>query len=182
MERPKRPYSLHTRPSFKKNRLIYYAQFRNEAGDYSTAVSTGYTRHDDAVRWCEKELKKRKDNRESITLAEYSKGFWHQGAPFATDRAAHGRAVSNGYLDISEGYTRNHLIPTWGNERLRDLSPKRLDARIVELHRRGDLAPATINKLLQASTGNVTEEMIAHYIENQQDPERDQDADFEVEP
>jgi len=33
-----------------------------------------------------------------------------------------------------------------------------------------------------ASTGNVTEEMIAHYIENQQDAERDQDADFKVEP
>jgi putative transposase len=33
-----------------------------------------------------------------------------------------------------------------------------------------------------ASTGNVTEEMIAHYIENQKEPERDQDADFKVEP
>ncbi len=33
-----------------------------------------------------------------------------------------------------------------------------------------------------ASTGNVTEEMISHYIENQQDMERDQDADFKVEP
>jgi putative transposase len=33
-----------------------------------------------------------------------------------------------------------------------------------------------------ASTGNVSEEMIAHYIENQQDAERDQDADFKVEP
>ena len=33
-----------------------------------------------------------------------------------------------------------------------------------------------------ASTGNVTEEMIAHYIENQRDTERDQDADFKVEP
>lgn len=32
-----------------------------------------------------------------------------------------------------------------------------------------------------ASTGNVTEEMIAHYIENQKDPERDLDADFKVE-
>ena len=32
------------------------------------------------------------------------------------------------------------------------------------------------------STGNVTEEMIAHYIENQQDAVRDQDADFKVEP
>jgi putative transposase len=33
-----------------------------------------------------------------------------------------------------------------------------------------------------ASTGNVTEEMIARYIENQQEMERDQDADFKVEP
>jgi putative transposase len=33
-----------------------------------------------------------------------------------------------------------------------------------------------------ASTGNVSEEMIAQYIENQQDPARDQDADFKVQP
>ena len=33
-----------------------------------------------------------------------------------------------------------------------------------------------------ASTGNVTEEMIARYIEDQKDMERDQDADFKVEP
>jgi putative transposase len=33
-----------------------------------------------------------------------------------------------------------------------------------------------------ASVGNVTEEMIARYIENQQDVERDEDADFKVEP
>jgi putative transposase len=33
-----------------------------------------------------------------------------------------------------------------------------------------------------ASTGNVTEEIIAQYIENQGKMERDQDADFEVEP
>ncbi len=35
---------------------------------------------------------------------------------------------------------------------------------------------------LVASTGNVTEEIIAQYIENQKDTERDRDADFEVEP
>ena len=33
-----------------------------------------------------------------------------------------------------------------------------------------------------ASIGNVSEEMIAQYIENQQDMERSQDADFKVEP
>jgi putative transposase len=33
-----------------------------------------------------------------------------------------------------------------------------------------------------ASVGNVSEEMIAQYIENQQDMERTEDADFKVEP
>ena len=33
-----------------------------------------------------------------------------------------------------------------------------------------------------ASTGKASEEMIAQYIENQQDLERSQDADFKVEP
>ena len=33
-----------------------------------------------------------------------------------------------------------------------------------------------------ASTGNVTEEIISRYIEEQSDMERDQDADFKVEP
>jgi putative transposase len=33
-----------------------------------------------------------------------------------------------------------------------------------------------------ASIGNVSQEKIAQYIENQQDQEQDQDADFEVQP
>jgi len=33
-----------------------------------------------------------------------------------------------------------------------------------------------------ASIGDVTEEVIARYIENQQEAERDEDADFKVEP
>jgi hypothetical protein len=103
-----------------------YAQFRDETGAYSTAVATGCTRHDDAVRWCEQKLKKQKERREAVTFAAYTKGFWKQNSPFAIDRAAHGRAVSNGYLDIAEGYTRNHLLPVWGKERLHDLSAKRL--------------------------------------------------------
>jgi hypothetical protein len=52
MERPKRPYSLHSRPTKRKNRKIFYALFRDGNGTYrSSAVSTGCTRHDDAVRW-----------------------------------------------------------------------------------------------------------------------------------
>jgi len=52
-------------------------------------------------------------------------------------------------VDIADGYTRNHLLPIWGGHRLCDLRARTLDAWIVDLHRDGKLAPATINKLLQ---------------------------------
>ena len=71
-------------------------------------------------------------------------------APFAVDRAAHGRAVSNGYLDAAESYTRVHVLPAWGTWRLQDFTTRRLDSWVIDLHRCGELAPATINKIVQA--------------------------------
>jgi hypothetical protein len=102
MERQKRPYSIQKRPAVK-HRHIYYAKFRDAAGNYHTAVSTGCRRIDDAVRWCEARLRKSVENTDSITLAEYAQGFWEPTAAFATDRAAHGRAVSLTHLDIARG-------------------------------------------------------------------------------
>jgi hypothetical protein len=43
MERPKSPYSIHSRPTKRRNRSIYYAQFRDETGACGAAVSTGCT-------------------------------------------------------------------------------------------------------------------------------------------
>jgi hypothetical protein len=65
------------------------------------------------------------------------------------DRAAHGRALSRTYLDIADGYTRNHLLQTRGEYRLRDFTARNLDSWTVALHREAALEPATINKLLQ---------------------------------
>jgi site-specific recombinase XerD len=53
------------------------------------------------------------------------------------------------HLDIAESYTRNHLVPAWGRESLQNLTARRIDEWVVALHRKGQVAPATINKLLQ---------------------------------
>lgn len=75
MERPKRPCSLHTRPTTSnRNRPIYYAVFRDDTGAYGSAISTGCTRKDDSVRCCESELWRRKEQRENITFAEQACG------------------------------------------------------------------------------------------------------------
>jgi hypothetical protein len=57
MERPRRPYSIQKRPAVKQ-RHIYYAKFRDESDAYLSAISTGCTRIDDPVRWCEAHLRK----------------------------------------------------------------------------------------------------------------------------
>ena len=129
MERPKRPYSIQKRPTVK-HRHIYYAKFRNEAGRYTTAVSTGCTRMDDAIHWADQRLRQAADKQDNITLSDYARGFWEPAAPFATDRAA-------------------HIIPAWGSERLADISARRPDEWVVEMHCKRDMAPATINKILQ---------------------------------
>jgi integrase len=83
-------------------------------------------------------------------------------------------------VDIADGYTGNHLLPIWGGHRLCDLRARTLDAWIVDLHRDGKLAPATINKLLQtlrtildqavlaATTGMRMGEVRALLLENVQ--------------
>jgi hypothetical protein len=57
MERAKRPYSIQKRPSAKKNRHIYYVQFRHpETGAYMTAVSSGKSSKSEALNWCRSAL------------------------------------------------------------------------------------------------------------------------------
>jgi len=85
MERRKRPYSIQKRPAVN-HRRVYYAKFRDGSRNYLTEVSTGCTRIDDAVRWCEEHLGEAAKNKENITLAEYAKRFWEPKAPFVTDR------------------------------------------------------------------------------------------------
>ena len=40
MIKPKKPFSLYKRPTAKKGIFIYYVQFRNEHGDYMTAIAS----------------------------------------------------------------------------------------------------------------------------------------------
>ncbi len=155
MERRSQPYTVFPRTLAKKR--IYYAQFRDpETGARRSAVSTGCTRADDAVRWCERRLLEEKeraqreaDAAKHITLAAYASGFWSSTGAYAQSRSARLFSCSKGYLEIAEGNTRNHILPVWGEWRLRDITTGKLDSWIVGLVRAGRLAPATINKILQ---------------------------------
>jgi len=92
MERRIQPYTIHKRPTVHRNRSIYYAQFRDpETGHRQSAVSTGCTRRDDAVRWCKRYLASARDQVENITFAAYATGFWEPDATYAPHLRLAGR-------------------------------------------------------------------------------------------
>jgi len=142
-------YLVLRRDRLIKGKPTYYCRFRDAEGGLLPWASTGETAKTRAELWAQAQLREGIERRETVTLKEYVKGFWKPDGAFASGRAAHGFSLSRGYLEIAEGYTRNHLEPAWGAHRLRDLTPGRIDAWIVRLRREGELAPATINKLLQ---------------------------------
>jgi integrase len=164
MERRKAPYSLQKRPTIRKNRSVFYAQFRNETGAYVSAVSTGCSNRDDAVRWCEQRLKNSQLKQTGVTFQDYAEGFWKRGSSYVEGRIAHGYSLSAGTLYVANIITNKHVIPKWGAWRLGDLTPSKIDSWIVELRREGTLSSASINHILQALRTilgqAVTEELI----------------------
>jgi integrase len=150
MERRKRPFSLNRRPTTKKNRFIYYCRFRDpETQAYRSAVSTGYSRRDDAVCWAEEKLRQAEETIDSTTFATYSDGFWDIQGTYAQGKLARGYTISRGYLEIAAANTRKHLLPVWGAIRLCDITARAIDEWIIKMRKESGLAGATINKLLQ---------------------------------
>jgi integrase len=158
MERPRSPYSIHKRPTKKKNRHIYYVKFRDtDTGKYTTAVSSGCTRRDDAVRWAEARLVSGVGRRSDVTFRDYATGFWDRCGRYAQGRIVRGKSISSGTLEIADANTKNHLIPMWGDMNLSTLTMAKIDSWIIQLHGRKSLNPATINKLLQTLRIILTE-------------------------
>jgi hypothetical protein len=56
-------------------RIVFYAQFRDENGVNNTAISTGCGNRDEAVRWREKRLKNGTKQQTGTTSREYADGF-----------------------------------------------------------------------------------------------------------
>lgn len=149
MERRKGPYSLHKRPTKHKNIFKYYVRFRDQhTGKYRSALSTGCTRRDDAVRWAERRLAEDSKTRSDITFAQYAEGFWEIGARYAQTRWASGKTISSGTLQTSTGNTVKHLLPMWGPYKLTSITTGAVKDWLLSKKKIDRLSAATINKLL----------------------------------
>ena len=148
MGRQRCQYRLFRRKA-KKGRPVFHVRFIDvETGRVTKTLSTGETNQFRAAQWLERHLHKT-ESRDPPTLAAISDGFWAPDGVHARGRRARGFTISATHLTISEGYARNHLLPKWGSIRVDRLTAGKIDKWILDLHRKGDLAPATINKILQ---------------------------------
>ena len=77
MEKPKSPFSLRKRPTKHKNRFIYYVQFRDRDGNYTSALSSGQTSKSAASAWATEYLKQgHVPTQRGFTFERYSKDRW----------------------------------------------------------------------------------------------------------
>ena len=95
-------------------------------------------------------MKDGKQEQNGISLREYADGFWKRGGSYVECRIAHGYSLSAGTLYVANIITNKHIIPKWGDWRLRDLTPGKIDSWIVQLRREGTLSSASINHIRQA--------------------------------
>lgn len=153
MERAKRPYAIYRRPTKNSRRKIHYVRFRDpDTSQYLTAVSSGCTRRDDAVRWAEKRLRDGsfvRSGSQSLTFGDAAAGFWdYEKSPYILSRLARGKSFSRTYAAIRVGHVKGHLSPVLGNRRLASIQRSDIEKMVMDWYKAGVLGPASINRIL----------------------------------
>lgn len=147
-----------------KKKKIYYARFFDASGQLIETVSTGESRKEAAALWCQGYLGRKEVKPGCPSFSEMSLGFWHPEGEYVQNRKARGFTISREYLRVCEGYTKNHITPVWGRCLLDEITTAAIDRFILDLHRKGDLAPSTINHILKCVRNILDLAVIKGYI------------------
>lgn len=165
------PYHLIKRKT-KKGKILYQARFLDEeSGKVICTRSTGQSNKTAAARIAERmipevqaQLAAESVENGTLTVSEYAKEYFYPGGPYECSRTERGYTVGRKYLEVCEGLTRNHIIPLWGSESLKDLTPGKIDRTLLKLFRSGKVKGATANKVLKTFRlileGAVREELL----------------------
>jgi len=150
------PFSLYKR-KVGKSKVVYYAKLRGADGrPDQKRISTGQTSKASARLWVEKYLeneaskaKQKELARLNVTFAELANDFWEHDGAYAEDRRARRRSISKGYLDDRKSLTLNHLLPKWGECRLRDITTEKVNSWVLDLADGDKIANSTVNMRLK---------------------------------
>jgi integrase len=118
---PHAPFSLHPRPTTKKQggRVVnrYYVQFWDaERRCYGTARSTGQTSESAAFAWAMAQLGADKEKRENTNWATLAKGMFDQGSDFLKFYQPLKKSFGEIHRRHCQNYLEEYLLPLIGKD------------------------------------------------------------------
>lgn len=166
MPKTRQPFSLYKRPTTKKNKFIYYVQFRGDDGKYMTGMSTGETSKAAAANWANEYLKEGYNPKtRNLTFKKYAESWWvWDRCNYVKYRLARGFSVSRRYVEESKRNLDLRLIPAFGDQRLNEIRPEHIRSWMLKLLNDSGLTPATINRSLATLKVMLQEAVAYQYI------------------
>jgi len=160
MQRGKAPFSLQKRPANKIEaekkrqgkpyRYIYYVQFRDGDGNYTSAISSGQSSEGAAREWAHKYMKKGNvPTHRGYTFELYAADWWIPGkCRYLKEKEQSGHTLSPRYILESRRNLEKRLIPYFGSMKMTSIRYKDIWDWKNGLYEEGTLNPATINRSL----------------------------------
>lgn len=80
---------------------------------------------------------------------DWAAPWWlFDSCPYIAEKEANGYSISPGYVEVRGSYLVRHLMPRFGEIPIDKLTPRHFRDYEMELYRKGELSPATINRIL----------------------------------
>lgn len=136
-------------PRKLKKKTVYYVQFKQPDGTYSTARSTGQTTKKAARQWAEEYLIKNGvylPGRE-ITFEQYSKDFFSWSGTWALDKRSRGLRISESQCIFNNRQLEKQVMPFFKDYRLSEINRGMIKEFRNKMFQKG-YAGSTINKAL----------------------------------
>jgi len=169
MERAKRPYSIQKRTTSKKNRGVYYVQFRDpETSKYMTAVSSGKSSKSEAQNWADEQIKSGKvitSDKKGILLETYARDFWDwDKSPYIKGKLARGQRIGQTHAKKCAGYIKQHVVPAFKGRTLASIKSGDIESWLLGLKGKGTLKAKSINLVYMAFRTVLKEAFRLGYI------------------
>lgn len=169
MERAKRPYSIQKRSTSKKNRNVYYIQFRDpETLKYMTAVSSGKSSKSEAQNWADEQIRTGKvvaSDKKGMLLETYAREFWDwDKSSYVKGKLARGRRIGHTHVKKSAGYIEQYIVTSFKGRTLASITLGDIEAWLLGLKDKGALKAKSINRICMAFRTVLKEAYRLDYI------------------
>jgi hypothetical protein len=124
-------YLIKRRERLTDGKPTWYCRFRALEGNLLPWRSTGLTAKTAAE-----------------SFERYAEEWWTEGHSYVQGRLARGSKLTATYLVVMRGHLQNHLLPSFKDKYIAQITPRQVEEWVLSLRRR-KLSPSTINHALR---------------------------------